>query len=182
MINPETEQFLRLEDGYRRINREAFSIRPVVCRRTRRRVWRRLSGRAFFALDAALQPCGRIRRPSTRLGARRRLHHAAAQRNATRRNVAGFPKEKPAFSLDSRPPIVVAVKGGQNAELPRQEPGAGFGREGSEPRRAPAAVYEAWCAYSARPSFTPPEPPGRQGGRRYAVASWRPGSHQARRR
>jgi hypothetical protein len=55
-------------------------------------------------------------------------------------------------------------------------------QEGPEPRRAPAAVFEAWCAYSARPSFRPPEPPARQGGRRYAVASWRPGSHQARRR
>jgi hypothetical protein len=32
------------------------------------------------------------------------------------------------------------------------------------------------------PSFRLPEPPGRRGGRRYAVASWRPGSHQARRR
>jgi hypothetical protein len=33
--------------------------------------------------------------------------------------MAGFPKEKPAFSLDSRPPIVVAVKGDQIAEFAR---------------------------------------------------------------
>jgi hypothetical protein len=36
--------------------------------------------------------------------------------------------------------------------------------EGRKREWPPAAVSEAWCAYSARPSFRPPEPPGRQGG------------------
>jgi hypothetical protein len=56
----------------------------VVCRRTRRRVWRRLSGRAFLALDAALHLCNTAAVDASRRAASP-SHHAAAQRSASRR-------------------------------------------------------------------------------------------------